>query len=75
LKIIRYPKAELVKRMAAEPPRLFANPGQILHNPHFRRSLSSREKAKIARAIVADGTFALSVAPHIRPLRMRLQNH
>jgi hypothetical protein len=68
LKVIGYPKGELNRRMVGTSPKLFANPRPtVLYNPHFRRSLSSLDKAQsIVRAITEDGGFNLIVAPHIR---------
>lgn len=65
---VGYPKAGLVRRMAARPPKLFENGRPVvLYNPHFRRSLSSLASARsILADFAAQDRFNLIFAPHIR---------
>ncbi|MEO6061568.1 MAG: hypothetical protein ABIQ99_06485 [Thermoflexales bacterium] len=68
VKIVGYPKGDLIRRMSVKPVRLFDNARPtVLYNPHFKRKLSSLHHAReIVRAFAADGRFNLIVAPHIR---------
>lgn len=65
---VGYPKAEYLARRSLRQEQLFATDRPIiLYNPHFRRHLSSLDRAEeLVAAIVTRTDLNLIVAPHIR---------
>ena len=67
--IVGYPKFDVVDRIAAPPPQLFAQDRPtVLYNPHFDLRVSSwpRWGLRVLEAFAAQDRYNLIFAPHLR---------
>jgi hypothetical protein len=67
--VMGYAKRDLVNRLAAGPPRLFANPRPtVIYNPHHWRAKSSWPSIgfEVLDAFAAQDRWNLVFAPHVR---------